>query len=143
MLSELIFKKTPETGLLFCCHSSCPVHSNYFKICNPPVVGFLRTYQTPTPLLSKKKKKKKIPLKMYVLQCTLYVHRNVPYISDFSKNLSKMFQIYSELCLLTYHPRRYGKESWAGQCRLISERDRPGILIPGCITYRRIFTLKS
>ncbi len=66
-------------------------------------------------------------------------------ISDFSKNLSKMFQIYSELCLLTYRPGRYGKE--AGQasacrkegnhrpstpprCRLISERDRPGILIP-------------
>ncbi len=38
------------------------------------------------------------------------------YISDLKKNVSKMFQIYSELCLLTYHPGRYGKESWAGQC---------------------------
>jgi len=48
------------------------------------------------------------------------------YISDFSKNLSKMFQIYSELCLLTYHPGRYGKESSgrASACR------RKGIIDP-------------
>jgi hypothetical protein len=55
------------------------------------------------------------------------------YISDFSKNLSKMFQIYSELCLMTYHPCRYGQGKLGGpvhvegrespDCRLISERD--------------------
>jgi hypothetical protein len=60
-----------------------------------------------------------------------------------------MLQQYSKLCL----PGQYAKESGAGQyiskfanhepctpplCRLLSEKDRPVILISGCITYRRI-----
>ena len=67
----------------------------------------------------------------------------------FKKKLSQMFQKYSKLCL----PGQYGKVRRAGQymskdakkksctprhCRLLPERDRPVILISGCITYRRI-----
>ena len=82
----------------------------------------------------------------------MYVRKNVHL--GFKKKLSKMFQKYSKLCL----PGQYGKVRRAGQymskdakqkpctpphCRLLPQRDRPVILISGCITYRRIFILKS
>ncbi len=82
----------------------------------------------------------------------MYIRNNVHL--GFKKKLSKMFQKYSKLCL----PGLYGKVRRAGQymskdakqkpctpphCRLLPQRDRPVILISGCITYRRIFILKS
>ena len=77
----------------------------------------------------------------------MYVRKNVHL--GFKKKLSNMFQKYSELCL----PGQYGKVRRAGQymskvanqkpctpphCRLLPQRDRPVILISGCITYRTI-----
>ncbi len=45
LLSSLILKRMPKAGKLFCCHFFfSPVHSNNFKIQNPPVVCFLRIY---------------------------------------------------------------------------------------------------
>jgi hypothetical protein len=43
----------------------------------------------------------KLGSKIYVLQYTLYVHKNVRYILDFQKiyYTMKVFQKYSELCL--------------------------------------------
>ncbi len=78
----------------------------------------------------------------------VYVRKNVHLRL---KKLSKMLQQYSKLCL----PGQNAKESRAGQymstnkthrprtpphCRLLPERDRPVILISGCITYRRILS---
>ncbi len=79
----------------------------------------------------------------------MYIVRMLECTSQILKNLSKMLQQYSKLCL----PCQYAKESQAGRymlkyrthrsctpphCRLFPERDGPVILISGCITYRRI-----
>jgi hypothetical protein len=77
----------------------------------------------------------------------MYVRKNVHL--GLKKNLSKMFQKYSKLCL----PGQYGKVRRAGQymskvanlkpctpphCRLLLQRERTGILIPGYIICQRI-----
>ncbi len=89
MMSGLILLKMPVAGTVRSFAVTPPVHSNIFKIQNPPVVqaflGFTswrqRLWQvlcmTPSPIQSPKENKLKLWPKIYVLQCTLYKRRNV------------------------------------------------------------------
>jgi hypothetical protein len=80
-----------------------PVQSNNFKIQNPPVVGCQQVLcMTPSPCQSPKENKFKLWPKIYVLQCTLYTRMNAHFGSE--KNLSLMFQNYSELYLAVPPP---------------------------------------
>jgi hypothetical protein len=73
------------------------------------MVGFLGIYATLTHLQSPEKQKQNNFRKYmhYNVQCT-YV---IMYTSDLKKNISKMFQKYSKLCL----PGQYGKVRRAGR----------------------------
>ena len=73
---------------------------------------------TPSPSQSPKENKLKLRLKIYGLQCTLYARMNVHL--GFKKNLSQMFQNYSEL-YLAVPPRTLQaapREGWPGDSDL-------------------------
>ena len=84
---------------------------------------------TPSPCQSPKENKLKLWPKIYVLQCTLYVHMNVHL--RFKKKFITDVENYSGLYLA------------AQQAAPRPERDGPGILICNCVTCRKILNLKK
>jgi hypothetical protein len=112
MLSGFIFKELLRPVCSFA--DTPPVQSKNFKIQTPPVVGWLQVLRiTPSPPQSPKENKFKLRLKIYVLPCTLYAC--MMYIM-IEKNLSQMFQNYSELYLAVPSPTLQAahREGWPG-----------------------------
>jgi len=90
MLSGLIFKKTPEAGTLFSCHSSCTkwqLQDSESSGCGQAASA------SPSPRQNPKENKLKLWLKYiyYNAHCT----QIWMYISDLNTKLSLMFQNFS------------------------------------------------